>query len=89
MNGWKLLEKCIALLKPFEGVTIPCSSVSEVIPHIKVLLSYLIDENVEIIQLQTELENGLKRRFKLEDNTIFTLTTAKVQTTNFRSRKCA
>ncbi|CAG5054202.1 unnamed protein product [Parnassius apollo] len=36
---WKLLEKCITLLKPFEEVTkiisSSCCSISEVIPHLK------------------------------------------------------
>ena len=57
---WKLLEKCIALLKPFEEVTkiisSTYSSISEVIPHIKTLLLYLenyVDDDKEIMRMKT------------------------------------
>jgi len=68
---WKLLEECISLLKPFEEVTkiisSACSSISEVIPHVKTLLKYLqtygVSEYAEIMQMKIELESSLKRRF--------------------------
>ncbi|GLV40945.1 hypothetical protein CBL_08519 [Carabus blaptoides fortunei] len=67
---------------PFEEVTkiisSSCSSISEVSPHLKILLKYLesyvdVDNNEDIIHMKTELENGLKKRIDLEKNKVFTL----------------
>lgn len=79
---WKILGKSIELLKPFEEITkiisSSCSSVSEVIPHLKTLQRYLEiynDEHKEIMQMKVMLENDLKSRFDLEHNKVFTLAT--------------
>ncbi|XP_028168248.1 zinc finger BED domain-containing protein 4-like [Ostrinia furnacalis] len=82
---WKLLEKCLTLLKPFEEVTkiisSSCSSISEVIPHLKTLQKYLEnyvddDQDEQLIEMKTVLENGLKTRFQnLELNKLFSLAT--------------
>ncbi|KAJ8954761.1 hypothetical protein NQ317_003761 [Molorchus minor] len=67
------LEECISLLKPFEEVTkiisSACSSISEVIPHLKTLLKYLetcIVQDEKLVQMKIELGNNLRRRFDLE-----------------------
>ncbi|XP_073962367.1 zinc finger BED domain-containing protein 4-like [Choristoneura fumiferana] len=79
---WKILGKIIELLKPFEEITkiisSSCSSVSEVIPHLKTLQKYLQiynDENKEIMEMKVLLENDLKSRFDVEYNKVFTLAT--------------
>lgn len=79
---WKILEKSIELLKPFEEITkiisSNCSSISEVIPHLKILQKYLEiynDGNKEIMEMKVLLENDLKSRFDVEYNKIFTLAT--------------
>lgn len=61
-----------------ETKIISCSS--EVIPYLKILRKYVesyvdIDNNEEIMHMKSELENGLKKRFDLGKNKIFTLAT--------------
>ncbi|GBO99152.1 Zinc finger BED domain-containing protein 4 [Eumeta japonica] len=79
---WQILGKSIELLKPFEEITkiisSSCSSVSEVIPHLKTLQKYLemyYDENKEIMEMKALLENDLNIRFDMDHNKIFTLAT--------------
>ncbi|GBP93767.1 Zinc finger BED domain-containing protein 4 [Eumeta japonica] len=79
---WQILGKSIELLKLFEEITkiisSSCSSVSEVIPHLKTLQKYLemyYDENKEIMEMKALLENDLNIRFDMDHNKIFTLAT--------------
>ncbi|GBP85051.1 Zinc finger BED domain-containing protein 4 [Eumeta japonica] len=79
---WQILGKSIELLKPFEEITkiisSSCSSVSEVIPHLKTLQKYLemyYDENKKIMEMKALLENDLNIRFDMDHNKIFTLAT--------------
>lgn len=79
---WEFLEKSLELLKPFEEITkiisSSCSSISEVIPHVKTLQKYLQnydDENNDIMQMKNLIENDIKSRFDLQHNKLFTLAT--------------
>lgn len=79
---WQILVKSIELLKPFEEITkiisSSCSSVSEVIPHLKTLQKYLemyYDENKEIMEMKALLQNDLNIRFDMDHNKNFTLAT--------------
>lgn len=79
---WILLGKSLELLKPFEEITkiisSSCSSISEVIPHLKTLQKYLEnynDENNDIMEIKNLLANDLKIRFDLNHNKLFNLAT--------------
>lgn len=76
-SQWELMEQCIRLLKPFEEITKITSSglscVSEVIPHVAILLKYLEKEETtakttDLLTMRLTLRTELKKRFDFEDN---------------------
>lgn len=82
---WQLVQECLLLLQPFEEITKKVSStyscISEVIPHTKILLRYLMKEevlrtcnNIELVRaaLKEELE---RRTAKFEDDKYYTIAT--------------
>ncbi|KAH9641800.1 hypothetical protein HF086_005340 [Spodoptera exigua] len=82
---WNLMEQCIILLKPFEEITKITSSglscISEVIPHVAVLMRYIQKEETSrkvpnLLQFLTSLKTQLQQRFEhLDENLKYFLAT--------------
>ncbi|CAG9789608.1 unnamed protein product [Diatraea saccharalis] len=76
-SQWELMEQCVRLLKPFEEITKITSSglscVSEVIPHVAILLKYLekpetAAKTSDLFMMRSTLKTKLEKRFDFDEN---------------------
>ncbi|XP_061704198.1 zinc finger BED domain-containing protein 4-like [Cydia pomonella] len=80
---WQLVKELLTILQPFEEITRITSSnfscISEVIPHVNILLKYLAkpaSDDSNTVTMRKRLQTELKARFEgIQDDIVYTLAT--------------